>query len=56
VFAETFEHLSSKYVKPFENVDGDDHLTTELNKEKQKEIRINAAKARAEEEASDKKK
>lgn len=52
VFAETFEHLSEKYVKPFKNVDGDDHLTIDLGKEKQKEIRINSLKAEAEAKAA----
>jgi hypothetical protein len=56
LFTESFEHLSSKYVKPFADIDGDDHLTAELGKEKQKEIRINAAKARANAEASGDKK
>ncbi len=52
VFAETFEHLSSKFLKPYDNLDGDDHLTSELGKEKLKEIRINAAKAEAEAKAA----
>eukprot|EP01033_Poteriospumella_lacustris_P017451 gene17451-12477_t len=47
-FTKMFAHLSNKFVKPFENVDGDDHLTQELGKEKQKELRVKAFKEAAE--------
>lgn len=39
-FAEKFPHMSQKYLEPFVNVDGEDHLTAELNKDKQRELRL----------------
>lgn len=51
-FTKMFDHLSNKFVKPFENVDGDDHLTQELGKEKQKELRVKAFKEAAEAKAA----